>query len=229
MSSKTSGRTEFINFTGERIEFKIRRAKRKTLAIAVRPDLSIVVTAPSRANVDVIKAKVIKRAAWIRKQRIYFERFLPPVPPRRYISGETHRYLGRQYRLKFLSAIQESVKLKGQYLRVETPHRHDAKRVRFLLDAWYLEHARLIFLRSIDACLPALHGRIKGAPTLYLRRMPKRWGSWTQRGAIYLNPELVSAPSSCIDYVVMHERWTRGLIRQHGFQSRPCSSNRRRR
>jgi predicted metal-dependent hydrolase len=35
--------------------------------------------------------------------------------------------------------------------------------------------------------------------------MPKRWGSWTQRGVIYLNPELVLAPASCIDYVVTHE------------------------
>jgi predicted metal-dependent hydrolase len=205
MIPKTTRLTEFINYAGERIEFKIKRAKRKTLSIAVRPDLSIVVTAPGRASIDAIKAKVIKRAAWIRKQRIYFERFLPPAPPRCYISGETHRYLGRQYRLKVLSAIPESVKLKGQYLRVETPHKQDAKRVRFLLNAWYLEHARLIFSRRLEACLPGLHGRIKEAPSLYLRRMPKRWGSWTQRGAIYLNPELVRAPSSCIDYVVMHE------------------------
>ena len=35
--------------------------------------------------------------------------------------------------------------------------------------------------------------------------MPKRWGSWTRCGGIYLNPELVLAPPSCIDYVVTHE------------------------
>jgi predicted metal-dependent hydrolase len=35
--------------------------------------------------------------------------------------------------------------------------------------------------------------------------MPKRWGSWTRRGGICLNPELVKAPASCIDYVVTHE------------------------
>jgi predicted metal-dependent hydrolase len=196
---------EFVAFAGERLEFRIRRANRKTLAITVRPDLSIIVTAPRRSSIEAIKAKVRKRATWIRKQRIYFERFLPPVPIRRYISGETHRYLGRQYRLKVISALSESVKLKGKYLRIETPHKHDAKRVRYLLDAWYREHACLIFSRCLDACLPSLYGRIKEAPKLYLRRMPKRWGSWTQRGAIYLNPELVRAPASCVDYVVTHE------------------------
>jgi predicted metal-dependent hydrolase len=35
--------------------------------------------------------------------------------------------------------------------------------------------------------------------------MPKRWGSWNQRGVIYLNPELVLALASCIDYVITHE------------------------
>jgi predicted metal-dependent hydrolase len=35
--------------------------------------------------------------------------------------------------------------------------------------------------------------------------MVKRWGSFSQRGVIYLNPELIKAPSHCIDYVVTHE------------------------
>lgn len=35
--------------------------------------------------------------------------------------------------------------------------------------------------------------------------MPGRWGSWTRAGGICLNPELVRAPASCIDYVVTHE------------------------
>jgi predicted metal-dependent hydrolase len=35
--------------------------------------------------------------------------------------------------------------------------------------------------------------------------MLHRWGSWTRRGLIYLNPQLVLAPGSCVDYVVTHE------------------------
>ena len=68
-----------------------------------------------------------------------------------------------------------------------------------------MEHAWGAFGRSLAGCLPGLQGRIKGTPPLHLRRMPKRWGSWTRRGAIYLNPELVRAPRSCVDYVVTHE------------------------
>ena len=194
-----------IEFGGERIEFRLRRSKRKTLAITVRPDTSVLVVAPMSADLEAVKAKIRKRAVWIRRQRRFFERYLPPVPPRRYVSGETHRYLGRQYRLKITEAAKGSVKLKGRFIVVETPDRSDPDRVRRMVDAWYLEHARAAFARSLESCLPGLHGRVNGTPRLHLRRMPKRWGSWTQRGDIYLNPELVRAPVMCIDYVLMHE------------------------
>ena len=42
-------------------------------------------------------------------------------------------------------------------------------------------------------------------PKLHLLHMPKRWGSSHRDGRIYLNPDLVRAPSICIDYVIAHE------------------------
>ncbi|MEI7732893.1 MAG: SprT family zinc-dependent metalloprotease [Verrucomicrobiota bacterium] len=189
----------------ERIGFRLRRSSRGTLAITVKPDTAVVVTAPAGADVEAVKAKVRKRANWIRQQRRFFERYLPPVPPRRYVSGETHRYFGRQYRLKISEGPGETVKLKGQFIYVETARQVEHDRVRNLVEAWYVEHARMAFARSLTACLPRLHGRVSEPPRLHLRRMPKRWGSWTRRGAIYLNPELVRAPGTCIDYVVTHE------------------------
>jgi predicted metal-dependent hydrolase len=42
-------------------------------------------------------------------------------------------------------------------------------------------------------------------PHFRLRSMPKRWGSALRSGTIYLNPELIKAPSACIDYVITPE------------------------
>jgi predicted metal-dependent hydrolase len=194
-----------VSFGNERIEFRLRRSKRKTLGITVEPDMSVLVTAPRSADVEKVKAKVRKRAVWIRRQWRFFQQFLPQMPPRLYVSGETHRYLGRQYRLKIVPGVDETVKLKGRFLWVMTRRKGDASHVRELLESWFMAHARIAFERRLAVCMADLDGQVKASPTLRLRRMRKRWGSCTKRGDIYLNPELIQAPAACIDYVVTHE------------------------
>ena len=193
-----------VIFGSRAIQFLLKRTNRRTLAITVKPDTSVVVTAPKAAAVEAVAARVRKRGMWIRRQQAYFSRFLPKLPPRRYVSGESHRYLGRQYRLKVVEGPGENAKLRGKFIWVETARKGESGQVRRLVEAWYVIHARKRFDRSLAECLARFHGRV-GLPQLRVRRMPKRWGSWTPQGIIYLNPELVLAPASCIDYVVTHE------------------------
>lgn len=87
-----------------RIEFTIVRRDRKTLEIGVEPDATVVVAAPRDASLQDIFNKVRKRASWVHRQQRYFSQFLPRMPERRFIAGETHHYLGRQYRLKVMAA-----------------------------------------------------------------------------------------------------------------------------
>ena len=109
MSGKSNNSLHLVAFGNEKIVFRLRRSKRKTLGITVEPDMSVLLTAPRGADLEKVKANVRKRAVWIRRQCMFFERFLPQLPPRRHVSGETHRYLGRQYRLKVIEGADESV------------------------------------------------------------------------------------------------------------------------
>lgn len=194
-----------VTFGTEEIGFRLQRSHRRTLAITVQPDLSVVVTAPRKAGVETVLARVRKKAGWIRQQQLFFGEFLPPTPPRQYVSGETHRYLGRQYRLKIVETLAVDVKLKGQFIWVHTPSRSDTARVRRLVEDWYLARAKERLSRSFLESVARMGTRLTNAPRIQVRRMRKRWGSWTRRGIVYLNPELVRMPLSCIDYVVTHE------------------------
>lgn len=197
--------THSVSYGREVIEFTLKFSTRKTLAIDVNPDLSVVVTAPRGKDISLIKSKVHKRAAWILKQQDYFREFLPPMPPRQYVSGETHYYLGRQYRLKVIEAQEESVKLKGRYINVSVTDRGDRQRVARLLNSWFLSRARIRFQKGLDKCWERLRHYEMELPKLSIRKMSKRWGSCSRRGVIYLNTELIKAPSHCIEYVILHE------------------------
>ena len=43
----------------------------------------------------------------VTRQQRHFAKFLPRTPERRFVAGETHLYLGRQYRLKVVPHVQE--------------------------------------------------------------------------------------------------------------------------
>lgn len=197
-----------ITFGAHTIDFELEYKNRKTLEIGVEPDTRVTVKAPKNQPLDKIKEKVKKRAPWILKQKSFFEKLLPHTPPRQYVGGETHRYRGRQYRLKIAPNEEESVKLKGPYIWVHTPNRHNSDRVRELLEDWYRSHAKKVFPEKFEWALGLLSRcdvSLPKEPTLQIRKMKKRWGSCTLGGKILLNPDLIKAPSCGLEYVLVHE------------------------
>jgi predicted metal-dependent hydrolase len=191
------GRTE--------IAYEIRYSGRKTLAIEVHPDLRVSVTAPVDADPARIREKVRKRAPWIQRQWREFELYLPTQPPRRYVNGESHRYLGRQYRLRAEQGMENSVKCLRGYFHVLTREEPSPARVKRRLETWYRDRAEVIFRERLDVCHARAEREGIPPPVLKIKRMHKRWGSCAGDGTITLNLELIKAPKECIDYVIMHE------------------------
>jgi predicted metal-dependent hydrolase len=191
-----------IQFGSKKIDFIVEYSTRKTLGITVTPDLDVLVKAPIASSLEKIKEKLLKKAAWILKQQSFFLTFQPKTPARRYIGGETHLYLGRQYLLKIESGKKDAVKLKGKFIEVRTS---DKSKVKGLVKEWYLLHAKSKF-NEIARPLIEKFKRYKVEPdSIVYREMPTRWGSCTPKGKIILNPELIKAPKGCIEYVVIHE------------------------
>lgn len=194
--------TSSIQFGSKQINFHLEYSNRKSLGITVKPDLSILVKAPIDTSLEKIKEKLRKKAPWIIRQQSFFLYFHPKTPARKFISGETHLYLGRQYRLKVIQNNLESVKLKGKYIEAVAI---DKTRVKQLVDDWYLQNARSKFRIIAQPLIDNFKKYNIEPSSIVLRNMPTRWGSCTPRGKIILNPELIKAPKGCIEYVIIHE------------------------
>ena len=191
-----------IQFGSKKIDFHLTYSDRRSLGITVTPEMNVLVKAPVDISMEKIKEKLRKKAPWIIKQQSFFLSFHPKTPARKYIGGETHLYLGRQYRLKISVSKFESVKLKGKFIVVSTSNK---SRVKQLLHEWYLQNAKAKF-HSIALPLIDKFKKHRVEPSsIVLRDMPTRWGSCTPKGKIILNPELIKAPKGCIQYVIIHE------------------------
>lgn len=193
-----------LQYGTQTIEYTLSLAPRKTLAIQVHPDLSVTVKAPEGSDPALILPKVARRAAWILKQQRQFALYLPDVPPRQYVSGESHRYLGRQYRLKIQPAPAASVQLTRQFLVVDTPHRAPTQ-VRALVQQWYHQQATQVFHERLQACAAKLKRFGIPTPRLTIRTMTSSWGTCSAKGTLSINIKLIQVPLEYVDYVLIHE------------------------
>ena len=191
-----------ITFGSIEIKYRLQYADRKSLGISVNSDMEVSVKAPEGTSLEKIKEKIKKKAPWIIKQQSYFLSFHPKTPARKFISGETHLYLGRQYSLKVIKGKDESVKLIGKFIEIITMDKQNAGR---LLIDWYLMNAKSKF-PLIAKPLIEKFAKYKVEPSaIFLKKMSTRWGSCTPKGNIILNPELIRASKGCIEYVIIHE------------------------
>jgi predicted metal-dependent hydrolase len=191
-----------IDFGSKKIKYILLYTKRKTLGITVNPDMEIVVKAPENSAIELVEAKVRKRAPWIIKQQSYFLTFHPKPNEKKYVSGESHYYLGKQYRIEVLEDKKNEVSYKGRYIQVKTKNKSNVKK---LLNDWYRVKSKEKF-EAIAAPLIEKFKKYDVEPTgLYIQDMKTRWGSCTPQGKIILNPELIKTPKGCIEYVIIHE------------------------
>jgi predicted metal-dependent hydrolase len=193
---------EEIQFGSKTIKFRLEYKERKSLGITITPDMEVLVKAPTDTSIEKIKDKIRKKAPWIIKQLGFFLAFQPKTTARRYIAGETHLYLGRQYRLQVVNGREESVKLKGKFIVVTASEKFKTKD---LMQDWYLQHARTKFHELAAPLIEKFRKYNVEPSSIVLRNMATRWGSCTPKGKIILNPELIKAPKRCIEYVIVHE------------------------
>lgn len=168
------------------------------------PDGRVRVAAPMAVGDDAVRLAVVRKLAWIRRQRAKFEA-QQRQSTREMVNGESHFFLGRRYRLRVTEEKGPySVKVSsGGYIDMHVRPGTSSDRRRLLLQEWYREQLRELIPPLIEKWEPVLD---VGVTSWGIKRMKTKWGSCNvTAGRIWLNLELAKKPVECLEYVVMHE------------------------
>jgi hypothetical protein len=129
----TTLETGRIQFGNRDIQFKVQRSpRRQTVGVIVDAN-GVTLNAPAQLEFSALEQIARTRAAWIvTKQRRLETLSAAPATVKQFESGESFRYLGRQYRLKRLKPnTPASAKLRGKHIEV---HASDALEARALVE-----------------------------------------------------------------------------------------------
>ena len=191
-----------VAFGSNEIGYEVKFSKRKSLGIKVYPTGDVEVLAPIDTSSEAIEQRVLRRAQWIVRQQNYFKELGERSPEKRFISGESHYYLGRQFLLRVEEGKPNSVRYKGRYFEIIcTP----ACKAKELMKEWYKSHAKIKFAEFAEPIIARFEKYGVAPSSLYIQEMDNRWGSCTPKGKIILNTQLIRAPRPCIEYVITHE------------------------
>ena len=176
---------------------QIIRSSRKTLALIVKPDGSLLVRAPLRTSEKAIREFVEKNKKWIEKNQAKALAKAPPAS-RQYLPGEMLLFLGNTYPLEIIKGQREDVVLDTHFKLAESVQGEAAS----AFERWYREQARRILNERVDiyACEYGLQYKSIG-----ITSARTRWGSCSATGSLNFSWRLIMAPLEVVDYVVVHE------------------------
>lgn len=182
---------------------KIIKEKRKSLAVEVYPNFSVVIKAPEQAKDFEIKDFIKRKTPWIEKQINYFKQFNMPED-KIYESGSSALYLGRQYQVIIeKSLLRNIVKIFNNKIYILTPLPQKLDEINQVFSDWMVKRAEVVFNERLKICMKAFPEL--EMPSLKIRKLNKRWGSYLKKHEIVLNPALIKASKQAIDYVIYHE------------------------
>lgn len=179
----------------------IRSSRRKTADIRVEQGVVSVIV-PQDLPDERIDRLLADKRVWI-KEKILVQREARPASHRRFVSGESIPYLGRNYRLKVIDGPFKAPKLDKGKLVVSVPGGSNAPdMVRNAIIRWYRRRAAEKLPGKVKRLAPSV-GVTPGK--VEIKAFRSRWGSCTPKGDVAFNWRIMMAPNRVVDYVVVHE------------------------
>ncbi len=198
------GRVQFGDAT---IEYEVYRSglRKKTVEITMDGG-RVLVAAPSDTPDSKLEAIVRKRAPWILRQApdSAFQ-----STRKRFVSGETLPYLGRNVRLIVEPADVPSPDIRFDHwsFRIAVPIGLDESRrydgIRKAIVRWYRQRAAQRLPRTVELWRKRMGW--PETPRVLIRDQRQRWGSCAPDGTLRFNWRVAMVHPELAEYVIVHE------------------------
>jgi predicted metal-dependent hydrolase len=192
-----------------KIEFQvIRRPRRRTASISVKPDGTVRVLVPASLSDDQVTELVERKSTWIQNKIAHFEAICNNEKDKEYVSGERVFYLGRSYRMEVVDEDDSSDAVKlmnGRFIVQVHPGLDEGNRkflIRERFSGWYQQKAEVRLREKVVRFAKQMNVAPR---SVGVKGYTSRWGSCHSDGRLYFNWRIIMAPHSVIDYVVVHE------------------------
>ncbi len=196
-----------VRFGDTSIDYEVRRSSRRRKTVQITVDGGgVQVVAPTTTPDGELRAIVRKRAGWILSHAS--DRMLEAAP-KRFVSGETLPYLGRNVRMVVEDADVRRAEVHFDHwkFRVAVPkglsgdERYDS--IRRAVVRWYHSRAEERLGETLERWTPRLgHGN---KVRVLVRDQRQRWGSCAPDGTLRFNWRAMMVKPALMEYIVVHE------------------------
>lgn len=187
------------------IQYKVIYSARRTLAISILPDASVIIRVPHRTSEKKIRELVSSKASWIIKHTDRFRSNIRKAPEKLFANGGIHLFRGEQKELRVEKSVRPYCRFNDHVIEIGTAHPDDPKAVRHILYQGYRIEANRLFPEIVKSVLTDKESFKFRVSALKIRTMKSRWGSCSSKGVISLNTELIRLPQIYLEYVIIHE------------------------
>ena len=195
-----------LAINGKEISYEFKRSHRRSVSAKIRRDGVIEVRAPLLYRESDMIAFLNQHKRWIFN---HIDRLQNAEnQQKKYISGEIHYYLGKQYTLQVVESNKNAVSIEGNSLVVNLKSLDNLEHpdnIDHLLDKWYRAQAKMVFSELLPPIIDKFKKYNVSPAKISIRDMRSRWGSCSRRGNISLNLQLVKLNENCIRQVMIHE------------------------
>ena len=196
-----------VRYGNTTIDYQVRRSKRRKKTVQITVDSGGVhVAAPMTTPDSELQAIVRKRAPWILN---HASQSTLEAAPKRFVSGETLPYVGRNVRILVEAADvgHPNVRFDHWRFRIAVPRAlKDEERYQSIRRAfirWYRDRAAERLEAIVERWWHRLgHGEMS---LVLIRDQRQRWGSCAPDGTLRFNWRAVMLKHALIEYVVVHE------------------------